>query len=37
MFVRNMLRWVPEDRKTAKELLEDPWLLAERDLSGSGS
>src|ERR1700722_14484146 len=26
-FVGKMLRWVPEDRKTAKELLADPWLL----------
>ncbi|KAH9207011.1 kinase-like domain-containing protein [Leptodontidium sp. 2 PMI_412] len=26
-FVSKMLRWVPEDRKTAKELLGDPWLL----------
>ncbi|RAL09600.1 kinase domain protein [Aspergillus homomorphus CBS 101889] len=25
-FIRSMLRWVPEERKTAKELLEDPWL-----------
>ncbi|KAL9117895.1 MAG: hypothetical protein Q9187_005561 [Circinaria calcarea] len=25
-FMRSMLRWVPEERKTAKELLEDPWL-----------
>lgn len=25
-FVRSMLQWRPEDRKTAKELLEDPWL-----------
>ncbi|KAM3498144.1 hypothetical protein MY10362_008522 [Beauveria mimosiformis] len=25
-FVRGMLAWRPEDRKTAKELLEDPWL-----------
>lgn len=24
-FVRGMLRWVPEERKTAKELLEGPW------------
>ena len=26
-FVRKMLQWLPEDRKTAKELLEDPWLV----------
>ncbi|KAK5110339.1 hypothetical protein LTR62_006047 [Meristemomyces frigidus] len=25
-FVRSMLCWRPEDRKTAKELLEHPWL-----------
>ncbi len=25
-FVRSMLQWDPEKRKTAKELLEDPWL-----------
>ncbi|KAL2862224.1 putative protein kinase [Aspergillus lucknowensis] len=26
-FVKSMLKWLPEDRKTARELLEDPWLL----------
>ncbi|KUJ06460.1 CMGC protein kinase [Mollisia scopiformis] len=25
-FVKNMLQWVPEHRKSAKELLQDPWL-----------
>ena len=25
-FMRAMLEWLPEERKTAKELLEDPWL-----------
>ncbi|MCJ1385099.1 hypothetical protein MMC17_008218 [Xylographa soralifera] len=25
-FMRKMLCWVPEERKTARELLEDPWL-----------
>ncbi|MCJ1478352.1 hypothetical protein MMC13_007030 [Lambiella insularis] len=25
-FVRRMLRWMPEDRATAAELLQDPWL-----------
>jgi hypothetical protein len=25
-FVRGMLAWWPEDRKTAAELLKDPWL-----------
>jgi len=26
-FVGKMLNWLPEDRKIAKELIEDPWLL----------
>jgi len=25
-FVRSMLKWLPEERKTASELLRDPWL-----------
>ena len=25
-FMRSMLRWVPEERKQARELLGDPWL-----------
>ncbi|GKZ64238.1 hypothetical protein AnigIFM50267_003701 [Aspergillus niger] len=25
-FARNILQWLPEDRKTAKELADDPWL-----------
>ncbi|GIK05193.1 hypothetical protein Aspvir_009296 [Aspergillus viridinutans] len=25
-FAKKMLRWLPADRKTAKELIEDPWL-----------
>jgi serine/threonine-protein kinase SRPK3 len=25
-FIRRMLRWMPEDRATAGELLKDPWL-----------
>lgn len=25
-FMRGMLQWRPEDRKTAKELFDDPWL-----------
>lgn len=25
-FMRNILQWRPEDRETAKELLNDPWL-----------
>ncbi|PKY07070.1 CMGC protein kinase [Aspergillus campestris IBT 28561] len=28
-FMRGMLQWRPEDRKTAKELLRDPWLNAD--------
>lgn len=26
-FMKSMLTWLPEKRKTAKELLDDPWLL----------
>ena len=26
IFVRKMLRWMPEDRETAAQLLRDPWL-----------
>lgn len=25
-FMKGMLQWRPEDRKTARQLLEDPWL-----------
>ena len=25
-FVRGMLQWRPEDRKTAAQLVDDPWL-----------
>ncbi|RFU34991.1 hypothetical protein B7463_g1352, partial [Scytalidium lignicola] len=25
-FLRKMLQWLPEDRKSAKELMNDPWL-----------
>lgn len=25
-FVRSMLKWVPEERRKAEELLRDPWL-----------
>lgn len=24
-FMMSMLKWLPEERKTAKQLLEDPW------------
>ncbi|EEH11538.1 protein kinase [Histoplasma capsulatum G186AR] len=26
-FLKSMLKWLPEERKTAAQLLEDPWLL----------
>lgn len=26
IFLRSMLRWRPEDRPTARSLLDDPWL-----------
>ena len=25
-FLRKMLKWVPEERQTTRELLDDPWL-----------
>ena len=25
-FMRSMLKWMPEQRKTARELLDDAWL-----------
>ena len=25
-FIRSMLQWLPEKRRTARELLQDPWL-----------
>lgn len=25
-FAKKMLQWLPENRKTAKELIQDPWL-----------
>ncbi|KAK2809434.1 hypothetical protein FQN50_003893 [Emmonsiellopsis sp. PD_5] len=28
-FIRSMLSWLPEDRRTARELLDDPWLNEE--------
>jgi len=30
-FIRRMIKWHPEERSTAKELLQDPWLYAEFD------
>lgn len=31
-FMRSMLQWRPEDRTTAKELLEDPWLNSKTEM-----
>jgi serine/threonine protein kinase len=28
-FVRKMLRWDPEERQSARELLTDPWLIGQ--------
>lgn len=30
-FLRKTLTWMPEDRPTARELLQDPWLMGEED------
>lgn len=30
-FIRKMLRWVPEERQTAAELLKDSWLTSGDD------
>ncbi|KAF4458105.1 CMGC/SRPK protein kinase [Fusarium austroafricanum] len=30
-FLRRVLTWVPEDRPTARELLQDPWLISESE------
>jgi len=30
-FIRRMLQWAPEDRGTAKELRDDPWLRSGLD------
>ncbi|GES61291.1 kinase-like protein [Aspergillus terreus] len=30
-FVKRMLKWRPEERSTAKELLQDPWLYTDFD------
>ena len=27
-FVKRMIKWRPEERSTAKELINDPWLYA---------
>lgn len=26
-FLRSMLKWLPEERRSARQLLGDPWLL----------
>jgi len=31
--MRSMLKWVPEERRTAKELLNDPWVNGGADQS----
>ena len=28
-FVKRMIKWRPEERSTARELLQDPWLRAQ--------
>ena len=33
-FMRKMLNWKPEDRKSIRDIIEDEWLLA--DLIESG-
>jgi hypothetical protein len=30
-FVKRMIKWRPEERSTAKELLQDPWLYTDFD------
>ena len=30
-FLRSMMRWVPEEKKTARELPDDPWLQPQFD------
>lgn len=37
-FLRRTLKWVPEERPAASELLEDPWLRGQSSEEGkSGS
>ena len=33
-FMRRMLRWTPEERASAKELLTDAWLADARSVAG---
>lgn len=30
-FIRRMVKWLPEERSTAKQLLKDPWLKVSRN------
>lgn len=32
-----MVRWVPEERKSAKELLRHPWLVSGSDSEGAAA
>ena len=32
-FAKKMLKWKPEERSGAKELLDDPWLIMNRRLT----
>ncbi|PGH06014.1 hypothetical protein GX51_02605 [Blastomyces parvus] len=31
-FIRRMLRWIPEERPTAEEMVFDPWLMEAREM-----
>ncbi|CEN60423.1 Putative Serine/threonine-protein kinase [Aspergillus calidoustus] len=34
-FIRRALTWLPEERATARELLQDPWLAAKEPQNGT--
>lgn len=36
-FVKKMVRWNPEDRSSAKDLLKNPWLYADFASSPGGT
>lgn len=36
-FIRQMLQWEPEKRKTARELFDDPWLVNTPRRESSGT
>ena len=36
-FASKMLRWLPEERLTAKELYDDPWLRFRPEIDQKGS